>query len=67
MTNQDVKKGQQELFSFEIMLLNIVNKAGIRKQSNNVLKSIRALQLMTTSKMGGDTEREEFYSKETDG
>lgn len=62
-----LKKGQQELYSFEIMLLNIVNKASIRKQSNNILKSTRDLQLMTTSKMEGDTEREEFYSKESDG
>lgn len=49
------------------MLLNIVNKAGSRKQSNNIFKSTRALQIMTTSKMEGGTEREEFYSKESEG
>lgn len=48
------------------MLLNIF-KAGIRKQSNNILKSTRALHLMARSKMEGGTKREGFYSKESDG
>lgn len=60
MLNQDGKKGQQEFHSFEQMLLNTVNKAGNKKQLNNILKSTGALQLMT-SKMEGGTERVEFY------
>lgn len=41
-------------------------RQALKKHPKNILKSTGALQLMTTSKTEGSTEREEFYSKESD-
>jgi len=39
MLNENTKKRQQEFHSFELMLLKIVNKAGIKQKENqNILK-----------------------------